>query len=132
MPMGAKAKPALQSKSKKAKAAGIAMTGDALLSLSRDPVLVVAQKDLRVLASNPGATELYGYSAAELGSLSLLDLSPERERHLADTKLRRSALGKKEFHHLRKDNSSIFVEFETVAISFEGTSAFLCHIHDIT
>ena len=133
--MGAKAKPALQKKTRKKKVsapAGIEITGDALLGLSRDPVLVVDQATLRVLSCNPAACELYGYSEKELRQNSLLDLCPERERSIAEKKLRQTALGKKEFHHLRSDSSSVFVEFETVAISYEGKPAFLCHIHDIT
>src|SRR5690349_8837969 len=102
MPMGAKAKPALQSKSKKPKVAAPSdLSGEALLGLSRDPVLIVAADTLRIISSNPAASELYGYAAKELTEQTLLDLSPERERALADKKLRRSALGKKEFHHLR-------------------------------
>ena len=131
--MGAKAKPALHSKSKKAKATpATEVTGEALLGLSRDPVLIVATDSLRIVSSNPAASELYGYSSAELAEQTLLDLSPERERALADKKLRRSALGKKEFHHLRKDSSSIFVEFETVPVTFSRKPALLCQIHDIT
>ena len=131
--MGVKAKPALERKSKvKRRSTGIEITGDALLNLSRDPVLIVDQQSLCILSCNAAATELYGYSAAEFGSMSLLDLSPERERMLADKKLRRIALGKKELHQLRKDSSSVFVEFETVPVTFGGKEAFLCQIHDIT
>jgi two-component system, cell cycle sensor histidine kinase and response regulator CckA len=133
--MGAKAKPALQKKTRKKKVsapAGIEITGDALLGLSRDPVLVVDQAKLRVVSCNAAACELYGYSNEELKKHSLLDLCPERERVIAERKLRQVALGKKEFHHLRGDSSSVFVEFETVPISYEGQPAFLCHIHDIT
>jgi PAS domain S-box-containing protein len=133
--MGAKAKPALQKKTRKKKVsapAGIEITGDALLGLSRDPVLVVDQATLRVLSGNPAACALYGYSEKDLRQNSLLDLCPERERAIAEKKLRQTALGKKEFHHLRADSSSVFVEFETVPISYEGKPAFLCHIHDIT
>jgi PAS domain S-box-containing protein len=133
--MGAKAKPALQKKTRKKKVSaptGIEITGDALLGLSRDPVLVVDQLNLRVLTCNPAACELYVYSQDELIEHSLLDLCPERERAIAEKKLRQTALGKKEFHHIRGDNSSIFVEFETVPISYHGKPAFLCHIHDIT
>jgi PAS domain S-box-containing protein len=130
--MGAKAKPALQKKKAKTSVKGSEFPSEALLSLSRDPVLVVAQEDLRILASNAAASEFYGFSDCELLKQKLLDLSPERERAHAAAKLKRSILGKKELHHLRSDNSSIFVEFETLPITFKGKPAFLCQIHDIT
>jgi two-component system cell cycle sensor histidine kinase/response regulator CckA len=103
-----------------------------MIGLSREPVLVADAASLAILACNEAAVELYGYSVEELRGTDLLSLSPDRERNIARSRLQRSARGKKEFHHIRKDGVSIFVEFDNVPVEYGGRAAYFCQIHDIT
>ncbi len=105
---------------------------ESLISLSREPILVVRQSDLRIIDANAATCELYEYTFAELKDLTILELSPDRERNVAQNRLQRSSRGRKEFQHLSRSGNSIFVEFDNVPTTYGGVQAYLCLIHDIT
>jgi hypothetical protein len=95
---------------------------------------VVEEESQRILAANPAALALYGYSLSEFLSLSLEDLryAPDREA------LRKAfdAHGDADMHgtgrHQRKDGSLIHIEGSSHLASFEGRRARFVMLSDQT
>ena len=105
------------------------------LLFNRNPAPVwVSTLRGRVLAVNPAALALYGYSEAEFLNLSVGQLLPAEE-HGAVNELS-AALGRyvpdRVWRHLRADGAELLVLPYTETIHFEGKAAILVTVFDVT
>ncbi|MBT9591412.1 MAG: PAS domain S-box protein [Thiobacillus sp.] len=98
------------------------------------PMLVYERGSLHMLAVNDAFMRHYGYSHDEVLALSLTDLYPDEEKK-AITDVAEKLVGLVyvgEWHHLKKDGSQITIEARSHDIEFEGRSARVAVITDIT
>ena len=88
----------------------------------------------RVLAVNPAALALYGYSEADFLNLSVGHLLPVEEYRAASELS--AALGRyvpdRVWRHLRSDGAELLVLPYTEKIDFNGKAAFLVTVFDVT
>src|SRR5258706_11713225 len=103
-----------------------------LISQLREPVLVFAAKDWRVIACNAAAVRFYGYTAAELLKRDIYSLSPAKHAELVKSKLASKASRVRELIHLNGRGEQLFVNFEPVLVRFAEQNAFLCLMHDVS
>lgn len=91
-------------------------------------------ESLEILAVNDAAVELYGYSRAELLTMTLEQLRPDRDRDAVEELFRRHPTGeiKRVYRHRRKDGTIIDVEAISTPIPFGGRNARLGAGRDIT
>lgn len=98
------------------------------------PILVYERDSLRLLEVNEAFVRHYGYSHEEALALLLTDLYPEEEQQpihdLASSLEGLAYVG--EWHHIRKDGSRITIEARSHDFEFEGRSARIAVIADIT
>ncbi|WP_187696484.1 PAS domain S-box protein [Xanthovirga aplysinae] len=106
------------------------------------PLFVHDRKDFKFLTVNKAAEKIYGYSYEEFLNLSVFDLHPVEE-HQKLKKIIRSYEAKKkelevlelfvgEWTHLKKDRSSVAVEIYIHDLEYEGRTARLALVIDIT
>lgn len=98
------------------------------------PMLVYERGSLNMLAVNEAFLDHYGYSRDEALALRLTDLYPEQERQ-AVTELAAGLSGLAYvgiWHHLKKDGSQLTIEARSHDIQYEGHSARVAVITDIT
>jgi PAS domain S-box-containing protein len=85
--------------------------------------ILIADSDQRYVAVNPAACKLTGYSATELLSRGLHDLTPSAERRAAQRtwpNLLRSGVQTADFTLCRKDGSKLRVRYSAAAHLFPG------------
>lgn len=92
------------------------------------PMWIFDRKTLTILEANEAATQLHGYSRAELLQLTILDIRPlEDIPKLLQAALRAPGRPAKErdniWRHRRKDGSIFQVKIRGWEISFDGRSA---------
>ncbi|MHB8873505.1 MAG: PAS domain-containing protein, partial [Myxococcaceae bacterium] len=100
----------------------------------RDIVLFMRREDGRILEANVAATSAYGYSRAEMLSLSIhdlraLDTRPLTEEQMAIAEARGILF---ETVHQRKDGSTFPVEVSSRGATIGGTRSLISVVRDIT
>lgn len=99
------------------------------------PLWIVAKDDLKVIAVNEAAAQLYGYTLAELQGMDIKQLRPEAywetliARYHTDI---HAATGFGVVEHIKKDGTEIMVEIIAQDISYEGRYARLSSTNDVT
>jgi len=97
------------------------------------PMWVYDPQTLRYLAVNNAAVEHYGYSRERFLAMTILDIRPaedrERVRQLAAMQDYRSD---STWRHVKADGTQIEVAIFARSLSYEGRSAGLCAIVDLT
>jgi len=98
------------------------------------PLLVYDRSTLHLLAVNEAFLQHYGYSRGEALQLRLTDLYPESEKQaIIDLATKLSGLAYVgEWHHLKKDGSQIVIEARSHDIEYQGHTARIANITDIT
>jgi len=106
----------------------------ALFEHARDTILFVAPESGRILEANEAAAHSYGYSREELLSLTIYDLrAPETARLVPQQMALATTTGILfETVHRRKDGSIFPVEVSSVATPWDGGTALLSIVRDIT
>ncbi|MHB1051469.1 MAG: PAS domain S-box protein [Thiobacillus sp.] len=105
-----------------------------LFEQSPAPMLVYERGSLHMLAVNDAFMRHYGYSHDEALALRLTDLYPDDQKQ-AITDVAANLVGLAnvgEWHHLKKEGSQITIEARSHDIEFEGRSARVAVITDIT
>ncbi len=105
-----------------------------LFEHSPAPMLVYEKGSLRLLAVNEAFSSHYGYSRDEALALRLPDLYPDTERQrLIDLAAKLTGLAYVgEWHHLKKDGNPITIEARSHDLRYEGHTARVAVITDIT
>ena len=85
-----------------------------------DAAFVIERDTGQILSANPAAARLHGYSPDELTSRTLAELSPE-PLEKTDGRL-----------HRRKDGTTFYAEASASALTWEGRSASVVVVRDIT
>lgn len=98
------------------------------------PMLGYARGSLRLLAVNEAFIRHYGYNRDEALAMKLPDLYPEAEKQsLIDMAAGLAGLAHVgEWHHLKKDGSTITIEARSHDMLYEGHPARIAVITDIT
>lgn len=98
------------------------------------PMLIYERGSLRMLAVNDAFERHYGYAKQDATALRLIDLYPEEERdrirRLAETLHGYADVG--EWHHRKKDGTLITIVARSHDLEFDGRSARVAVITDIT
>jgi two-component system cell cycle sensor histidine kinase/response regulator CckA len=98
-----------------------------------NPMWVFDLERLRFLAVNRAAVADYGYSKQEFLDMTIADVRPSSELGGLAAAFARNDKGKMAaWKHTRKDGSTVEVELTSHLITFEGRSARLVAVHDIT
>ncbi len=98
------------------------------------PMLVYELNSLNMLAVNDAFINHYGYNKDEILSMQLTDLYPENEKK-AIVDLTKKLIGLSysgEWHQLKKDGTQIAIEAHSHGLSYEGRTARITVINDIT
>jgi len=98
-------------------------------------IVVLFDDDGHIREANERAGEAYGYTRAELLSLTVTDLRADRNTDAFRARLNdmRSSRGVRfESEHRRKDGSTFPVEISARAEQTEGSTLFLCIVRDCT
>jgi two-component system, cell cycle sensor histidine kinase and response regulator CckA len=105
-----------------------------LFESNPDPVVVVEVSTLRVLAANPAALRLYGFSEEELRSRSWLELfhADEREGVRATYESNPPGERRSTARQCRYDASSVVTEIVDNPIVFAGVAARMAVVRDLT
>jgi diguanylate cyclase (GGDEF)-like protein/PAS domain S-box-containing protein len=97
------------------------------------PMWVYDRETLRFLAMNDAAVEHYGYSREQYRTMTARDIRPATERFDEGLGERHGADGGGQVQrHLKADGSEIQVVAYARALKYEGQSAVLVAIHDVT
>ncbi|WP_242108722.1 EAL domain-containing protein [Luteimonas aquatica] len=99
------------------------------------PAWVFDKKTLRILEVNEMALERYGYTREEFLRLSILDIRPEEDRAEVAESARREAPHSRHgriWRHRRKDGTQIYVAVYASDVVFQGQSARLALVLDVT
>lgn len=107
----------------------------ALLVKEANDAILYSAADGRVLEANPSAAELYGYSRAELLTMSLRDLRPPEGQAELDRQLAAILAGAPpvfETNGLRKDGTIVVVEESVRGTSVEGKPGFTSVIRNVS
>jgi PAS domain S-box-containing protein len=98
------------------------------------PMLIYELGKLNILAVNDAFVAHYGYSKAEVVMLHLPDLYPESEKgpivSLSKRLQGQAYVG--EWHHLKKDGTTITIEVNSHGIQYEGQDSRIAVINDVT
>jgi PAS domain S-box-containing protein len=98
------------------------------------PMLIYELGSLNMLTVNDAFAAHYGYSKTEASTLHLTDLYPEPEKkpiaELSKKLQGHAYVG--EWHHLKKDGTQVTVEAHSHGYSYQGRSARIAVINDIT
>lgn len=102
-----------------------------------DPVLVVDSKRHRILAANPRAEELYGYSKSELLDMHFPELWPDYEEVIISRLEGLDATGASSIYmpkslHYKKGKIPFYVNAHACPISYKGKQALIIAANDIT
>lgn len=98
------------------------------------PLLIYELGSLRILSVNEAFINHYGYSKQEILNLLIPDLLPENEREAfsENSKSLKEKEYSGEWRTLKKDGSLITVEIDSHGFQYEGHSARIAVINDIT
>ncbi len=98
------------------------------------PMLIYERGSLHLLSVNESFLDHYGYSREEAEALRLTDLYPPEERQpIVDLAARLSGLAYVgEWHHLKKDGAVITIEARSHDLDYQGRSARVAVVTDIT
>ena len=104
-----------------------------LFDSNPDPVLVVEASTLAIMAANPAAVRLYGWSEAELRERAWCDLFLDgqdalRQRFQANLAEERRGIARQ----LRRDGASVTAEIVDNPIVFAGIAARIAVVRDVT
>ncbi|HYG34632.1 MAG TPA: PAS domain S-box protein [Clostridia bacterium] len=101
---------------------------------SRDIILFVRRRDGRIFEANQAALQAYGYTRAELLSLSIYELRGPAAVHLTEQHMDKADSEGLLFEteHRRKDGSTFPVEVSSRGMSLQGERVLLSIIRDIT
>lgn len=107
---------------------------DFLAKYANDMILLV-DRDLKIVEANNRASDAYGYTHDELLTLSLKNIATEKNRSYLESSIRN--LGKHagtvfEDLHRRKDGTEFPVEVSARRIEIEGRTFYQCILRDIT
>ncbi len=104
----------------------------ALFESNPQTMLVYDPVTLKIIAANQAAVEHYGWARDEFLALTVADLKPVEDHaqlpRAGDQEARRRHLGR----HRKKDGSIIDVEIASHAVRFEGKTARLVLVNDVT
>ena len=105
-----------------------------LFESNPDPVIVVDVSTLRIVAANPAAVRLYGFSEEELRRLEWLDLFHVDEREPLRVTYRSNPSGERRStaRQLRRSGSVIVAEIVDNPIVFAGALARMAVVRDLT
>ncbi len=106
-----------------------------LFEANPEPMWVYDHETFRILAANHAAIASYGYTEAELLSMTVFDLHPTTDHPMLDGLLhepRKLAATRTGLHHRRKDGTIIDVEILADSIEFAGRPARLILSRDVT
>ena len=106
-----------------------------LFESNPEPMWVYDHESYRILAANQAAIASYGYTEAELQSMTVYDLHPAIDHPVLALLLRESrdlAATRTGLHHRRKDGTIIDVEILADSIEFAGRRARLILSRDVT
>ena len=105
-----------------------------LFESNPDPVVVVDVSTLRIVAANPSAVRLYGFSEAELCGLEWPSLFEADERELLRAAYQSNASGERRSvaRQHRRDGSVVLAEIVDNPIIFAGVSARMAVVRDLT
>ncbi len=98
------------------------------------PMLIYELENLNLLVINDAFAAHYGYSKTEALALRLPDLYPESEK-VPIVSLSKRLQGQAyvgEWHHLKKDGTTITIEVNSHGIQYEGRDSRIAVINDIT
>ena len=99
------------------------------------PMWVFDRATLRFLAVNDAAVAHYGYSRQQFGQMTVVDLRVPEEREGSQAFFRELPVAQfNEYvgRHLKADGSTIEINVYSRSLTYEGCSAQLVAIHDIT
>jgi PAS domain S-box-containing protein len=105
-----------------------------LFESNPDPVVVVDVSTLGIVAANPAAVRLYGFSEEELRGLAWLDLFHADERESLRVTYQSNPSGERRStaRQLRRGGSVIVAEIVDNPIVFAGASARMAVVRDLT
>ena len=99
------------------------------------PVIVYDHETLRILDANTNTTEHYGYSRAELLSMTMLDIRPPEARsrfletlHALPDDARSVGI----WQHIKKDGTIIDVDVTSYGLELDGRRVRLTVLEDVT
>ncbi|HEX5808606.1 MAG TPA: PAS domain S-box protein, partial [Anaerolineales bacterium] len=101
---------------------------------SRDIILFMGSEDGRILEANAAAVRAYGYSRAELLTLTIADLRGEDTRSLTTEQMTEAETRGILFEtlHRRKDGSTFPVEVNSQGATIGGVRTLISIVRDIT
>ena len=108
---------------------------DALFFAHPDPIFLYSKKSRRILEVNDAAINRYGFTRAELLSMTMADIELVHERieMLSDVALLTSGLETSNIRrHCRKSGEMIYVDVKTSQLDFEGELAELIIARDVS
>jgi PAS domain S-box-containing protein len=105
-----------------------------LFESNPDPVVVVDVSTLGIVAANPAAVRLYGFSEQELRGLQWLELFHVEEREGLRSTYRSNPAGERRStaRQLRRDGSVVVAEIVDNPIVFAGLAARMAVVRDVT
>jgi PAS domain S-box-containing protein len=105
-----------------------------LFDSNPDPVFVVCASSLAILAANPAAVRLYGFSEEALRSMCWPDLFPAEARDGLSERFRSNPAGERRsvVRQRRQDGSSVTAEIVDNPIVFAGEAARMAVVRDVT
>jgi len=103
-----------------------------LFNRMADAVFVIDGETLRFLDCNDHACQAYGYSRAELLTMTPIPLHPPEERELVLERLREKVWAPRDYTHLTKNGRRLAVEVRSTNVRYEGRDAHLSIVHDVS
>ena len=98
-----------------------------------DPVLVFDQETKHFLDCNQAAIDRYGYTLDELRTMMPYQLHPPDELEVVEEHIEdKEEISPHHYTHITKDGESLQVEVHTSEIEYEGRSAWISVVRDIT
>jgi PAS domain S-box-containing protein len=107
----------------------------AFLSRNANDAVLLCDRDHRIVAANERATDIYGYSHAELVGMTLRDLRDPATTLEGLFEAENVSMGESavfEMEHLRRDGSRVAVEVSARAIEQDGAWRLVEVVRDIT
>ena len=98
-------------------------------------ILIYSLSSLKILNVNETAVNNYGYSKAEFYKLSIIDLHDDEDSHVVIKHIdaiKKGYYKTKVWRHLKKNSEVAFVKITGVTIQFDGESARIVIVEDVT
>ncbi len=107
-----------------------------LFENSRDGILLADPKTKRFALANPAMRDMLGYSAKELGDLSVADIHPPNDLprvfEYFEKQARRELVLAPEIPMLRKDGSVFLADITSSPVRVQGEPRLMGHFRDVT